>query len=247
VKVIIWLILGIMLSVSFAAPASARSASTRCVEALSNQTISGNLIVPAGEQCALINSTILGDIRVEQRATLEVIGSRINGTLTGSRFELVTLRDASVNGRVRLTGGSAVELERSTAGGDVRIVDQVDVRVLQSRVTGRLVVRDAAVTLLCGSTVEGDARFADHRGGLLIGDVPPFLPPCSANEVWGNLRVHHNASETIIANTTVGRNLICAANDPAPLVYGNQVGGKARGQCGLNEPVDITELNENAE
>jgi hypothetical protein len=48
----------------------------------------------------------------------------------------------------------------------------------------------------------------------------------------------------MVANNTVGRNLVCAANDPAPVVYGNQVGGRVRGQCGAGEPVSATELGD---
>jgi hypothetical protein len=195
--------------------------------------------------CALDNVTALGDVRVHERATFGAYASRIAGTLAGSGFERVTIRDSSVGGRIRLTGGATVELERTTTSRDAHLVDQIDARVLQSRVTGDLVVRGSReVALLCGTTVEGDARFAEHRGGLLIGDDPTFPGFCSANEVWGNLRVHHNQSDTIVANTSVGQNLVCAANDPAPAVYENQVGGKARGQCGLNETVDIAELDD---
>jgi hypothetical protein len=233
-----WLMLTLtlILSAGLAAPVAASPAHTRCVGELSNQTIAGDLIVPEGERCELINVTILGDVRVNQRSSLEVIESRIEGSLTGSRFERVSLRDASVGGSVRLTGGSSAELERATVGGDARLVEQVDARVLQSRVTGDLVVRGTGeVALFCGSTVEGDARFSDHRGGLLIGDDPYFAGICGANEVRGNLRVQHNSSDTIVANTSVGQNLVCTANDPAPIVYGNQVAGSARGQCGDGE------------
>jgi hypothetical protein len=58
------------------------------------------------------------------------------------------------------------------------------------------------------------------------------------------LRVHRNLQEITVANNTVGGKLICAANTPAPVVYGNQVRGAARGQCGAGEPVDTSEIGD---
>ena len=237
--------LSLLVVLGLAPPLSAHPARTNCTGALSNSTIHGDLVVPDGEHCELFDVTVRGQVRVNHRSTLEVIESRIEGSLTGSRFERVSLRDAGVGESVRLNGGVSTELERSTVAGAIRLVDQLDARVLQSRVSGDLVVRGTReVALLCGTTVEGNARFAGHRGGLLIGDDPTAPSYCSANQVWGHLRVHHNQSDTIVANTTVGRNLVCAANEPAPAVYGNQVRGTARGQCGAGEPVDARELDD---
>lgn len=233
-RVITWLILSLTLitSLGLAAPAAARPAPTTCTGELADLTIPGDLIVPAGENCTLINVTVHGDARVHEGSTLGAHDSRIEGNLTGTDFEHVSVADASVGGRIRLTGGSSAWLERALAEGDVRLSGQVDARVLQSRVTGELVVRGTSeVALLCATTVEGDARFARHRGGLLIGDDPTAPGTCGPNEVWGNLLVQQNSSDTIIANTTIGGDLACAANDPAPVLFGNQVAGTGRGQC----------------
>jgi hypothetical protein len=243
-KTITWLMLSLtfILSAGLVAPAAARIVRTSCVGELANLTVRGDLIVPEGEQCQLIHVTVRGNVRVNERATLEVIESRINAALTGAHFERVSLQDSSVGQRVRLIGGVSVELVRTTIEDGARLVDQIDARVLQSRVTGPLVVRGTReVALVCGSTVEGDARFTDNRGGLLIGGDPAL---CAANEVQGHLRLHHNQSETTVAHNTIGQNLVCAANDPAPTAFDNQVGGTTRGQCGTNEPVDATELTD---
>lgn len=248
-KLITWLIVSLTLFIAtgVADSVEARPARTACVGDLSDQTIDGDLIVPARETCTLINVTVRGSVRVDERSGLEVIASRIDGGVTGARFERVSFRDAAVGGPIRLTGGNSAVLERTSVAGATRLVEQVDVRVLESRVQGNLVMLGSReVAMLCGATVEGDARFAEHRGGLLIGDAPILPGFCSANEVWGNLRVHHNQSDTIIANTAVGRNLVCTANDPAPAVYGNTVGGAARGQCGDGAPVDAVELDDGA-
>ncbi len=244
-KATAWLILSLtlFLTVGIAAPLEARPARTNCVGDLSDQIILGDLIVPASEACVLINVTVRGNVRVGERSGLQVIESRVEGGVSGARFEHVSFRDASVGGRIQLSDGVTTEFERSRAEGNVRLIGLHDARLLTTRVQGNLVMRASReVAMLCGTTVEGDARLAEHRGGLLIGDAPIFPGLCSANEVWGTIRVHHNQSDTVIAFTTIGRNLICAANEPAPAVYGNTVGGTARGQCGDGEVVGAAEL-----
>jgi hypothetical protein len=246
-KATAWLILSLtlFLTAGLATPAAARPTHVSCVGDLIDQTVVGDLIVPASEACVLINVTVRGNVRVGERSGLQVIESRVEGGVSGARFEHVSFRDASVGGRIQLSDGVTTEFERSRAEGNVRLIGLHDARLLTTRVQGNLVMRASReVAMLCGTTVEGDARLAEHRGGLFIGDAPIFPGLCSANEVWGTLRVHHNQSDTVVANTTVGRNLICAANEPEPVVYGNQVGGKARGQCGDGEAVDVAELGD---
>jgi hypothetical protein len=239
-----WLILSLtlILSAGFAAPVSAYPASISCAGVFSNLTIPGDLIVPEGEYCELNSVTVLGDAQVGRRSTLAVYGGRIAGALRGSNVELVLLQGASVGGRIRLVGGATARLEYATVAGDTRIADIVDTRVLQTQLAGDLVVRGGReVVQFCGTTVAGDAQFARNKSWVGIGGD---LATCTANEVWGNLRVHHNLGGVMVANNTIGRNLVCAANDPAPAVYGNQVGGRARGQCGAGEPVSVTELGD---
>lgn len=83
--------------------------------------------------------------------------------------------------------------------------------------------------------------FAGNEGWVGVGGEPASR---AANEVRGHLRVHHNRQALTVANNLVGRDLVCVANDPAPAVFGNRVGGKARGQCGAGEPVSPLELRE---
>ena len=239
-----WLILSLtlFLSAGLAAPVSASQASISCAGELSSLTIPGDLIVPEGEYCELNSVTVLGDAQVGRRSTLAVYGGRIAGALSGSSFELVLLQGASVGGRIHLTGGVSAWLEHATVAGDTRITDIVDTRVLQAQVAGDLVARGGREQVqFCGTIVEGDARFAGNVGWVQIGGD---LATCAANKVQGNLQVHHNRLGITVANNTVGRNLVCAANDPAPVVYGNQVGGRARGQCGTGGPVSVTELGD---
>ncbi|NJO83949.1 MAG: hypothetical protein HC828_14950 [Blastochloris sp.] len=81
--------------------------------------------------------------------------------------------------------------------------------------------------------MEHDARFVNNHGWIAVGGD---LTTCAANEVRGSLRVKHNQQTITVANNTVGHDLVCVANEPAPTVYDNHVGGASRGQCNGSEP-----------
>jgi hypothetical protein len=225
-----------------ATPAQAGPARTVCADVLSNVVVPGDLLVPEGVYCELNNVTVKGDARIHQRSTLAVYDSRIDGDITGSRFELVTVENSSVGGRIQLKSGVSTWIEGSTVEGDVRFSDGHDARVLGSEVLGDLTIRGTHEQVqFCGATVGGDARFASNEGWVFLGGG---LEGCSANEVRGTMRVHNNLQDTTVANNTVGRDLVCAANEPAPTVYDNQVSGRARGQCGAGEVVAASELGD---
>jgi hypothetical protein len=192
--------------------------------------------------CELDGSTVLGDVRVHRRSTFAAYDSTITGDLQAAYFGLVLLERTQLGGQLQLEHGISGWFEQATLGGGARLLGVSDTRVLHTTVQGNLTVRDAHDQVqFCGSSVTGNARFAGNEGFIHIGGG---LASCAANEVRGSLRVHDNRQEITVANNTVGQNLICAANEPAPTVFGNQVGGKARGQCGVNEPVDPAELSE---
>jgi hypothetical protein len=226
-----------------ATPAQAGPARTLCTDVLNDTVVPGDLLVPEGVYCELNNVTVQGDARIQRRSTLAIHDSRVDGDITGSRFELVLLRNATVGGHVRLTSGVSTWIEEgTTVEGDVRFSDGHDARVLGSEVLGDLTIRGTHEQVqFCGATVGGDARFASNEGWVFLGGG---LEGCAPNEVRGTMRVHHNLQETTVANNTVGRDLVCAANEPAPTVYDNRVSGRARGQCGAGEAVAADELGE---
>ena len=201
--------------------------------------------MPERVYCELNRVTVRGDAWVLEQSTFAVHESRIEGSITGMRFEGVHLHNTGVGAGMRLSGGVSVWIEDSTSEESVRLSDNLDTRVLRSQVTGDLIVRRAEDQVqFCGAMVGGDARFADNHGWVQIGGD---LANCPANEVRGNLRVHHNEQQITVANNAVGQNLVCAANKPAPMVYANEVDGTARGQCGAGEAVDAGELGDTDE
>lgn len=243
-KITMQLLLAALLMLSFAvvSPAAARPAPVFCDTVLTDTVVASDLVVPKRSHCELNNVTVLGDVRMQDGAGFTPYDSRIVGSITGARFELLQLLNTTVEGNIRLRSGVRVELTGATVAGDLRLNNLFEALVLESQVWGTLVVRDTSGQVqFCGTAVEQDARFAGNSGWIMVGGD---LATCTANTVHGTLRVHHNQQAITVANNTVGQHLICAANDPTPTVFANQVRGKARGQCGGNEPVDARELAE---
>ena len=241
-KYIKWLMLTILIALSagMAGPASARSGSTVCTDVISNTTIRGDLIVPKGVYCELNGVTVMGDVRIHERSTFAPYDSTIKGGITGNSIELLHLLNTTVGERIRVSSPVSVWIERGKLRGDIRVSDGLDVRVLDSQVSGSVTLqRTNGATYLCGTTITRDVRIARNEGWIFVGGG---VEGCAANQIRGTLRVHHNRQEIHIANNIIWRNLLCAVNEPALFVSGNQVGGKVRGQCGANEPVDMSEL-----
>ena len=226
-----WLILAALaaLSVALAPPAAAGRAQTSCHGIIADMTIVGDVVVPERVYCELDNVTVLGHLRVAERSTAALYDSRLAGGIAGVRFEAVLLQNSSAGGDLQLTGGVTAWIEGATVAGDVRLVDNLDTRLNGARLERSLtVLRSRSQVQFCGVSVGGDARFAGNEGWVTIGGDSAT---CAANQVGGTLRVQRNLQETTVANNTVGGDLICAANAPAPLVFGNQVRGATRGQC----------------
>jgi hypothetical protein len=237
-KALRWLVLSLtlILSAGFAAPASAQPAPTRCTSFIFNRTIAGDLLVPQFARCELDEVIVQGDIVVRQGATFLAYNSRFKGTLTSNGFDQVLIEDTRIGGPVHLTNGISTRFGRVVIEDDTRLNDNYIMRVLDTKVAGDLVVRGAGEQLyFCGSAVGGNAWFAHNKAYTLLGGE---FPDCAANNVRGDMHVHYNQQQITVANNTVGRNLVCTANDPAPSVYDNQVGGAARGQCASSAPAD---------
>jgi hypothetical protein len=231
-----------LLSFAVGSPAAARPAPTICSDVLTTTVIPSDLVVPERSHCELNGVTVRGDVRLRQGAGFTPYDSQIEGSITGAQFELLQLLNTHVAGGIRLHGGVTVEIGTATVAGDIRLSDTRDARVVQSEVLGSLVIRGAGDQVqFCGTTVRGDARFAGNSGWVMVGGD---LASCAANDVRGDLRVQHNQQQITVTNNAVGQNLVCTANEPAPTVYANQVGGRARGQCGAGEAVDAGELGD---
>ena len=84
-------------------PACPTSGSTN----LANQTVNGNLTVPAGQTYCLDHSTVTGDITVSKGASLIMIDGSTGGhDVKGSNVNAVTIDSSTVNHDVNFTGAT---------------------------------------------------------------------------------------------------------------------------------------------
>jgi predicted acyltransferase (DUF342 family) len=194
-----------------AALPAARAADTTCPPNPGiNATVNGNLIVPAGQTCALDAVTVTGNVQVQTNATLQypfsvpstIVGNvsvgtgasliasegflTIDGNLAANQCHLVNLA-----GEPRPIIGGNVQIQFCTEGADV----------ITSNIGGNLTCNNSSECTIGG------------------------------NKINGNVEVNDNSSARVEFNT-IGHNLECQGNtsitdDGAP----NTVGGHKNGQC----------------
>jgi hypothetical protein len=176
------------------APSAAHAALvTYCVGEGGAVTVPNDLVVPAGESCALSGTTITGNVRVAAGANLVVAGGTIRGeveiaadgyldatntTISGGTVLAaggfgVFLKDASSGGLVlRPKGSATVEgflfIENSTVDGTVSAgVGEVRLDRL-TRVTGNVSTSGAYYTDVHDSFVDGTLSVLNNATGSVV-------------------------------------------------------------------------------
>jgi hypothetical protein len=233
----------LMLLLALTTPTMALAATECRDETITNQTIQGNLVVPAGAYCGLGEGTIVtgnvtveaeaylgvsdatigGNVKVGAGATFHSFGGTVGGNVRGQGFSGVILGSSLnfdaptvVNGNVTLTGGTGeVEFYNLRVGGRVAITDSSlhYFRIYNTQMSG-------------GLTVAGN-----HVAGSMDID---------ANTIGGSLQFTNNVNEVdspSITDNTIRGSLSCEGNDPAPAVFNNTVDGRTTGQCADAEAV----------
>ena len=142
---------------------------------------------------------------VRSAACTETVSGTHHGPLR-VRSGVVCLDDGTVTGPVTVTGGASLIAQGST-------------------IAASLTASDAGVVILAESRVGGQARISRTREAVTV----------VSSSVGGTLQLDANTTPepVIVADTRVGGALVCRANAAAPrdLGAGNDVGGRASGQC----------------
>ena len=87
--------------------------------------------------------------------------------------------------------------------------------------------------VVCGATIGGNLDVHSNKNTSIVG---VSSPACSAgNSIGGDLHVNDNkvasGGSAVVSGNTVGHNLDCHGNTPAPTGGGNTVSGHKTGQC----------------
>jgi hypothetical protein len=168
-------------------------------------------IASAQAQNVTCNGT-LGAITVDNLEVLEYGRCTLNGT--------VVLGSIDVKPFARLTATSV------SVRGNVQATEAASVNVARSQIAGSFEVVQGGVARLAASTVGGEVLVDGQTGAVTIQNNRVGVG------VAGNVEVFNNSgASTYIYRNTVGGNLQCKDNLPAPTGGFNTVAGNKEDQC----------------
>ena len=141
------------LAALFTSP-SAHAASTICTGTIEQQTITGNVIVPAGATCILLDVEVSGSVFVQRsgwlilgamcgpEAPFDCEGTTVSGNVVGSRARLVSLEFSGVAGNVVVQNADSVGFYRSAVAGSLILIGNREVFFQGSSIAGNVVCRN---------------------------------------------------------------------------------------------------------
>ncbi len=152
------------------------------------------------------NRTIDGDIFVPKGASCVLANTYVKGNVKlADRAQLVAREGTFVEGSVQTDGANRVRIRDSEVNGNIQL-------------TG---VDFSQGSLVVNTRVGGTIDWKDNDAGMLI----------RYNKVIGDIKVNQNNRLARIFDNTVGGNLQCQSNQPAPEGARNKVDGNKEDQC----------------
>lgn len=160
------------------APA-ARAAERPCVGTLSNTSVNGDVVVPAGATCRLKDVAVGGTVRVHSNAALQILGgAAIRGSVEAYECAYVVLDPQAPGDRIAVAGN--IEIEHCTeASGKLFSAGRV-------AIAGNFSCRNNAAPCFAVSlTVGGDMVIERNSGGMsyIEGNTIGGSLECAGN--WG--------------------------------------------------------------
>lgn len=203
------------------ATAEPAAAARTCSGSLKNTTVSGDLYVPAGSTCTAYGVDVHGSIQVARGATLRFSTGDVDGNVQGeSAPHTVSVYNSTVEGDVQSKSARYVKVQGSVIDGNVQ--------------TERTVEGQHVVTSRVGGDIQSkytNTRVDKNRvGGNVQHTVGRHLS-LRSNVIGGDAQVEKNRYWQRIYGNTIGGNLDCKENSPAPVGSGNRVYGSKTGQC----------------
>ena len=190
-------------------PASAQN--KVCNTALTTGSFT-NIIVPSNAACTLGGIQVTGNVTVGSGATL--------------------IDKAFVAGSIAATGANSIQIKGGFVGKNIALSGTTAaVTIASSTITGNI-----TIALTTGGMISIDDNGVG--GNVFLNTNSVGLISIDGNSVNGYVFLNANtttgpAPNDVLTNNTIGGNLRCTGNRPAPVegTPKNTVGGSATGQC----------------
>jgi hypothetical protein len=186
-----------IVSLVSAAPGASADLVTHCVGTGGAVTVPGDLLVPAGESCALDGTTVTGNVRVAAGADLVVTGGHFNGEVRVMADGYFDATNTDITGQLVLAAGGFGIFARDSHSGRV---------VVQPKGTatteGFLFLQNTNVTGALTSSI-GEVSVED---GEVTGNVSTdgaYYTDLHDTFVDGTLTVLNNATGSVVCGSAV--------------------------------------------
>jgi hypothetical protein len=187
---------GLTIFCLLATTSTVRAENTRCVSALGNQIVLGDLVVPDGASCALRDATVRGSVLVGPHAGLRVLGNvRILGDVRIDRCDYASFEPPAAAGPIFVEGNVEIEhCEGST--GKLYTAGTV-------RISGNFTCHDnTAPCFAVALSIYGDALVSGNSGGISFIEGSRIIGKL---ECAGNLGVSNYGDPNRVAGKKLGQ------------------------------------------
>lgn len=157
----------------------------------------------------------IGAVRVEKVIVPDGATCRLNGTRVDGSVEVK--RDATLIATSSRVGGNI----QSQNHREVRVGRNTSISV-HSTVGGSIQLKQGGFVSVNDTAVTGDIQYESNSGASLA---------ANRNRVNGNIQIVGNRGNNVVRWNTVGGNLQCKENAPAPTGHSNVVHGDKEDQC----------------
>ncbi|MFG3556912.1 hypothetical protein ACGGAQ_21260 [Micromonospora sp. NPDC047557] len=194
-------------SVLAVAPTAHADLVTHCIGTGGAVTVPNDLLVPAGESCALTGTTITGNVTVAAGANLVVTGGRVSGEVRVAADGYLDATETSVDGQVVLAaGGYGVFLKDAQTGA-------VTVRPKGSATIDSFLFAEAAT--IAGNVTVGAGEVRLDGGTQVTRNVSStgtYYTDVHDSFVDGTLSVLNSATGSVVCGSAVRGRATFAGN-----------------------------------
>lgn len=200
---------------------TAEAADRTCRSTLSAITVSGDVHVPAGASCNLDKVVVRGNVLLGKGSSVRIYGKGVFGNVQGESAPAnIVIHNTRIYGDVQAKLARSVRITRANVGGNVQSErGAYELYIANASVTGD--VQTKYQPLRVESTrVGGNIQHEEGKKSFIV-----------RNRVSGDVQVFKNRLEQRVSFNTIGGNLQCKENSPAPVGGSNAVSGSKEDQC----------------